>query len=122
MIKAHSLRMPLYANNRKIGMAQPFNDTIGSKLGVADATSVHIDALVMSTVYAKCFAIKAIQERTFTSGCFMNLILSVILVNLISGKMLNNISTKIDIDQLHAFADAKNRFSIDDKAFENGKL
>lgn len=114
--------MPLYAPKGKIRMTESFDYMVGRKLYIADMLPRQVYALMVGTVDKKVLSVKTVQKRTFCGGGFMYLVFSVILMKLTGGKVLKQIASKININELHSFADTKYRFPVRNKAFQYGKL
>ena len=105
--------MPLYAEDRKGFVTDGFNAiVIGTPL-IGDQTLAQgVDALVMSTVDCGGVPVQGIEPGIFPNHGGM--VTVPILISMVSGsgKILGYGSAKSHIDQLHSFADAKNRYSF----------
>lgn len=120
--KAHALRMPLDAQNRKAGVDKGFRHAVCRLLNDAQIFSYDSDALMMGAVNREAFSVEGTENASPVRLGKVNLVFSVIFVLSGSGKVLDNVSAEKNIDQLHALADAENGQSFLQKGSEEAKL
>ncbi len=77
---------------------------------------------MMGAVYGEITAIKLLEYGSGKRMAWMDLIPVRILVQDICGKILDDPSSEIDVDNLHSFADAEDRFACAYKGIEHGEL
>lgn len=114
--------MPLHTENGQKAMGESLRHLICAVLNIAYPFSGNVNALMVCTVYRKGFAVQLIQQGTRVCGGGMKLIRPVVLVLPEGGQILADVPAEKDIDQLHALADAKNRFLVENEFPQNGEL
>ncbi len=114
--------MPLYAEDGQKAVGEPLRNLIFAVLNIAYPLSGNVNALMVRAVYRKGFAVQLMQQGTGACGGGVKLIRPVVLVLPEGGKILADIPAEKDIDQLHALADAKNRFLVENEFPQNGEL
>lgn len=105
--KAHALRMPLDADQGKIGVDNGLRYAVGSVLDDSQSFSRLRYALMMGAVDREAFSVKGMEEASFLGSRGMNLIFSNIFMLPSGGKILDDAASEENIDQLHALADAE---------------
>ena len=114
--------MPLHTENGQKTMGESLRHLICAVLNIAYPFSGNVNALMVCAVYRKGFAVQLIQQGTRVCGGGMKLIRPVVLVLPEGGQILADVPAEKDIDQLHALADAKNRFLVENEFPQNGEL
>lgn len=122
VFKAHPFGMPLDAQDGESLMYNGFRHVIGSILDNKKIPAGGAYALVMGAVYGKITAVKLLEYGSGKRMAWMDLIPVRILVQGICGEILDDPSSEIDVDNLHSFADAEDRFASAYKSIEHGEL
>ncbi len=108
--KGRPLRVPLNAKNAPVFMLQGFDYAVPGCLRDGKRSSDGAAALMMRAVDQAGVLIKLKEERAGHVVCRMDLIPPFITVPVCGGQILDQGSAEVDVDDLHASADAKNRF------------
>lgn len=114
--------MPLNTPYGKKTVAKPLNHAVKTALYISDSASGKIHTLMMGTVHRKAAAVELSEEGVPERKGIMDLIGTVILMEVSGGQVLVDIPAKEYIDQLHALADSKNGLLFQNKGFQDGKL
>lgn len=122
VFKAHPFGMPLDAQDGESLMYNGFRHVIGSILDNKKIPAGGAYALVMGAVYGKITAVKLLEYGSGKRMAWMDLIPVRILVQGICREILDDPSSEIDVDNLHPFADAEDRFAGAYKSIEHGEL
>lgn len=114
--------MPLNAEDGKESMCNGFRHLIRRTLYHSKISAGPADALMVGAVDNGFGAIEGVRETARKRMNHMGLILSVILMMPGGGKVLNDCASEVNIDDLHSFADAQNRFPGTDEEIKKRKL
>lgn len=114
--------MPLNTPYRQEVMLKPLNDTVRAALYIGNAAACKVHTLMVGAVHRKMSAVDFPEKGILQGKGIMNLIITIILVDGIGRKMLVDIPTKENIDELHSLANAQHRLLSTNKGFQNGKL
>lgn len=102
--------MPLYPKDGKLFMDDSFDNAVIGGLDDPKFPPGPVDGLMMGAVGDHGFSIEFSKKRIFPHGGGVQL---VAVFPCVSGRffdVLGNRSSKIDVDDLHSFANSKNRF------------
>lgn len=103
-------------------MIQTFNDPVISVLHYSKLMAGFFNPLVVGAVNDKTAAIEPVRDGIGQCGGEMIAVCLVKSMCQISGQVLADRASKIDIDQLHAFTNAKHGFCSGNKAMQQPQL
>lgn len=110
------------AQNPQIFVFYGFDHTVFGCLCNGKSRSCRVTALMVGAVDQTGTRVKEGEKGSGDASCRMDLVRPLITVPVCSGKILDQGSPEVDVDHLHASADTENRFPMEDKAVEKGKL
>lgn len=120
--KTRPLGVPLHAQDGFCLVFEGFDDAVGGALGDHKSRTDPAAPLVVGAVDRAGIAVEAAEDGAGGIGHLMELVAAGIFVGGSGGEILDDISAKIDVDDLQAPADAKHRFFVQDESMEKIEL
>lgn len=121
-VRSETFRMPLHSHDRERLMIQTFNDPVISVLHYGKLMAGFFNPLVVGAVNDKTAAIEPVRNGIGQCRGEMVTVRPVKGMCQISGQVLTDRASEIDIDQLHAFTYAKHRLCSGNKAVQQFQL